>query len=155
MRNFVIACVMVVIVVGGVAVFSDWVPFGKNNESQGDQLFVNSDPNVNSTSPQTDDVFIRSANISGEDLVLVVSYPGCAQHTFSLYVEEEELITSDVTHVSGTLVHDAHEDSCEKASQSTIDFSMLSLKEIYGENFMLTVTDSEGNSEDVDVELFD
>lgn len=120
------------------------------------KLYINEEPIVVPAReiPQTDEVFIRSASITGDRLVLALTYSGCASHTFSLYVDDISFDT-DSRQVRSFIYHNRHGASCEQSTQKVIDFDLSSLMEKYREDFRLIVEDYEGNIMSVDVPVLE
>lgn len=71
---------------------------------------------------------IRSAEIIGDRLRVVVDHPGgCEPHDYALYASRS-IVDADPPRVTLLLTHDAHGDKCEALLTKTLDFDIVPLR---------------------------
>lgn len=153
MRYFVLAFFITLVLVVVIAIASGFIDVSRNVSVSAGQRNVNAQPVFGSAEeiPRSDVVYIRSVSQFKDKLVLEVSYYGCSDHSFSLYVSNPVNETNP-TEITAQVVHDQHGDTCNNASQSVIDYSLSSIKQRFGDSFVLSVLDSEGTPTQVDIQ---
>jgi hypothetical protein len=80
----------------------------------------------------TDPIDVLYYAIEGDNLVLDVSYGGCGAHDFGVCYEQSFRESSPV---QGTLrvLHDQHDETCERLNESTLTFSLIPYADYYNE----------------------
>ncbi len=156
MQFFVLAFFATLVLIAALVYFSGYLEEGVDKTSASGGLSVNSIPIISTLYdiPETDNVIIRSIYQYNDRVVMNVSFEGCTEHNFELFVAEDmqdEQDDSSNPGVYAILIHDQVGDTCMQTTQKTIDFSLSELREQFGESFRMSVQDSHGNSHTVDV----